>query len=259
MSHEFRIAVFPGDGIGREVMAPCLTLLEAVTSHGTRVPAAVRIARGRRRALPQTGVALPEATRCAPPRPPTPSCSAPWDSPTSAIPTAPRSRRSSTSAIVSSSTPASGRSACCPACAPRSPIRARTRIDCVLVRESTEGLFAARTESRRDGDDAVLDTMRITRHGSRAAVRVGVRARAPPAPPGARGRGSPASTRPTCCRRWRSSAASSSNAPRAIPTSPPTACTSMPRRCAWCARRGNSTCSSPRTCSATSCRIWAPA
>ena len=29
---DFRIAVLPGDGIGREVMAPCLTLLEAVTS-----------------------------------------------------------------------------------------------------------------------------------------------------------------------------------------------------------------------------------
>jgi 3-isopropylmalate dehydrogenase len=37
-----------------------------------------------------------------------------------------------------------------------------TRIDCVIVRESTEGLFAARTESRRDGD-AVLDTMRVSR------------------------------------------------------------------------------------------------
>jgi 3-isopropylmalate dehydrogenase len=36
-------------------------------------------------------------------------------------------------------------------------------IDCVLVRESTEGLFAARTMTRRDGNDAVLDTMRISR------------------------------------------------------------------------------------------------
>jgi 3-isopropylmalate dehydrogenase len=39
--------------------------------------------------------------------------------------------------------------------------RARA-IDCVLVRESTEGLFAGRRESRRDGD-AVLDTQRISR------------------------------------------------------------------------------------------------
>jgi 3-isopropylmalate dehydrogenase len=42
--------------------------------------------------------------------------------------------------------------------------RART-IDCVIVRESTEGLFAARTLSRREGDEAVLDTMRISRQG----------------------------------------------------------------------------------------------
>jgi 3-isopropylmalate dehydrogenase len=35
--------------------------------------------------------------------------------------------------------------------------RAR-RIDCVIVRESTEGLFAARGLSRRDGNDAVYDT-----------------------------------------------------------------------------------------------------
>ncbi len=40
--------------------------------------------------------------------------------------------------------------------------RAR-QIDCVLVRESTEGLFAARTMSRRDGNSAVYDTMRISR------------------------------------------------------------------------------------------------
>jgi 3-isopropylmalate dehydrogenase len=37
------------------------------------------------------------------------------------------------------------------------------RIDCVLVRESTEGLFAARRMSRRDGPDAVMDTLQITR------------------------------------------------------------------------------------------------
>jgi 3-isopropylmalate dehydrogenase len=39
--------------------------------------------------------------------------------------------------------------------------RAR-RVDCVLIRESTEGLFAARAQSHRD-EDAVYDTMRISR------------------------------------------------------------------------------------------------
>jgi 3-isopropylmalate dehydrogenase len=43
-------------------------------------------------------------------------------------------------------------------------------IDFVIVRESTEGLFAARTESRREGHDAVLDTMRITRRGSERVI-----------------------------------------------------------------------------------------
>ena len=38
-------------------------------------------------------------------------------------------------------------------------------IDLVIVRESTEGLFAARSESQREGNAAVLDTMRITRAG----------------------------------------------------------------------------------------------
>jgi 3-isopropylmalate dehydrogenase len=39
-------------------------------------------------------------------------------------------------------------------------------IDCVLVRESTEGLFASRTMTRKEGSEAVLDTMRITRRTS---------------------------------------------------------------------------------------------
>jgi 3-isopropylmalate dehydrogenase len=38
-----------------------------------------------------------------------------------------------------------------------------SRIDCVLVRESTEGLFASRKLSRREGSDAVFDTLQVTR------------------------------------------------------------------------------------------------
>jgi 3-isopropylmalate dehydrogenase len=40
-----------------------------------------------------------------------------------------------------------------------------SQIDCVLVRESTEGLFASRGLTRREGD-TVLDTMRISRRVS---------------------------------------------------------------------------------------------
>ena len=79
-------------------------------------------------------------------------------------------------------------------------------IDCVLVRESTEGLFAARTLTRRDGNEAVFDTMRDhPRDHVRAAVRFRVRARAQAARAAGAG-ASPASTRRTCFRRWRSSA-----------------------------------------------------
>jgi 3-isopropylmalate dehydrogenase len=39
-------------------------------------------------------------------------------------------------------------------------------IDCVLVREQTEGLFAGRKSSRRDGVDAVMDTLQVTRGAS---------------------------------------------------------------------------------------------
>lgn len=39
-------------------------------------------------------------------------------------------------------------------------------IDIVLVRENTEGLFYARGRSANDGDEAVLDTMRISRRGT---------------------------------------------------------------------------------------------
>src|SRR5262245_9510572 len=33
MSRTFHVAVFAGDGIGQEVMAPCLSLLETVVAH----------------------------------------------------------------------------------------------------------------------------------------------------------------------------------------------------------------------------------
>src|SRR3546814_15994695 len=39
-------------------------------------------------------------------------------------------------------------------------------IDLVLVRENTEGLFYARGRSQQEGDDAVVDPMRISRAGT---------------------------------------------------------------------------------------------
>ena len=124
MMRDFRIAVLAGDGIGQEVMAPCLTLLEAVTS-----ATGVGLRLDLYEAVPS--FTLEPALRCLPtcctPRPrPTPSSSAPWDIPTSATRTAPRSFLRSTFAIISSSTRASGRSARSLACERRlrTPARA---------------------------------------------------------------------------------------------------------------------------------------
>lgn len=64
-----------------------------------------------------------------------------------------------------------------------SPLRHRKAgdIDLMLVRESTEGLFAARGEARDPGADVVEDRMRITRRGAericRAAFEVALRRR----------------------------------------------------------------------------------
>ena len=79
-------------------------------------------------------------------------------------------RRISTSASGSTSTPACGRSGVLAgAPTPLADPRAR-QVDCVLVRESTEGLFArAAADSRREGNDVVFDTMRISRDDLRSA------------------------------------------------------------------------------------------
>jgi len=115
-----------------------------------------------------------------------------------------------------------------------------TGIDLVLVRESTEGLFASRGRGVVEDDREARDTMVITRAGSERvhefAFRLAERRRA------------------FSCR-WRSSAGSSMKSPPVIPRSPRAIAMSTRPRSIWCASRGTSTCSSPRTCSATSCPI----
>ena len=56
---EFRIAVLPGDGIGREVMAPCLGLLEDVVSRAGGFQLAVEQYEAGAEVYRNTGVALP--------------------------------------------------------------------------------------------------------------------------------------------------------------------------------------------------------
>jgi 3-isopropylmalate dehydrogenase len=159
---ELRIAVFPGDGIGREVMAPCLALLETVRSRAPGFRLQFESYEAGADLYRRTGVALPdEAIRAAE------SADAillgAMGSPdvrypdgTEVVPQLDLRERFQLYAGVRPIRVLPGS---------RTPLadpRVR-QVDCVLVRESTEGLFAARTSSRRDGDDVVFDTMRVSR------------------------------------------------------------------------------------------------
>ena len=160
---DFRIAVLPGDGIGREVMAPCLTLLEAVTS-ATSVRLRLDSFEAGAELYSRTGVALPAEVLDA---------AASADAILLGAMGHPDIRYPNGTEVV----PQIDLRDHFELYAGLRPIRAlpgvrttladpRARnIDFVVVRESTEGLFAARNESRRDGDAAVFDTMRISRRG----------------------------------------------------------------------------------------------
>jgi hypothetical protein len=58
---EFRIAVFPGDGIGREVMAPCLTLLDIAVARSGGFRLAFDQYEAGAELYRQTGTALPDS------------------------------------------------------------------------------------------------------------------------------------------------------------------------------------------------------
>ncbi len=58
--HEFRIAVFPGDGIGREVMAPCLTLLDIAVARAGGFRLAFDVHEAGAELYRRTGVAMPD-------------------------------------------------------------------------------------------------------------------------------------------------------------------------------------------------------
>ena len=161
-SRQFRIAVFPGDGIGPEVMQPCVELLEALTERvgafgleftffeagadlylrtGEALPAdAIRGAEAADAillgAMGMPDVRYPDGTEVAPH----------LDF---------RDRFELYAGVrpirLLAGVPT-------PLADPRA-----AHIDCVLIRESTEGLFVSRTMSRHEGPDVVLDTLRISR------------------------------------------------------------------------------------------------
>jgi 3-isopropylmalate dehydrogenase len=159
---EFRIVVLAGDGIGQEVMAPCLELLEEVTERagGFQLDfASYEAGAGLYR---DTGVALPEDVIKAAEYADAILLGAMglpnirYPNGTEVTPQIELRERFQLYAGVRPVRVLPG------TLIPLADPRAR-QIDCVLVRESTEGLFAARELSRRDGNDAVYDTMRISR------------------------------------------------------------------------------------------------
>jgi 3-isopropylmalate dehydrogenase len=160
---EFRIVVLAGDGIGKEVMASCLSLLEEdVLSQTGGFRLRFEPYEAGAELYRRTGVSLPDEVWLA-----AESADAVlfgamglpdvrYPNGTEVLPQIEFRERLDLYAGVRPIRILSG------ARTPLADPRART-VDCVLVRESTEGLFAARSLSRRDGDEAVYDTMRISR------------------------------------------------------------------------------------------------
>jgi 3-isopropylmalate dehydrogenase len=160
----FRIAVFPGDGIGEEVMAPCLELLEAAIVATGELRLVFDSHEAGANLYRRTGVALPEQALHAAAVADAILLGAMghpdirYPNGTEVVPQIDLRDHFDLYAGIRPIRPLPG------ARLPLADPRAR-EIDLVILRESTEGLFAARTESRREGDGAVLDTMRISRRG----------------------------------------------------------------------------------------------
>ena len=246
--------MLPGDGIGVDVIDATLPLLEKAAAAARRSRCASTTHPAGAQHYKATGEALPAATLDGGARRPTRSCSARWAGPTIRYPDgteiapqldlrvdaralcrrAPGTRDPGHAAAARR--PARGEASTSWSCASRpkacSPRAARATID-----RRPRG-------ARHDGDHA-----RRSRAPARFRLPPRARAARRAGGPGA----SPASTRPTCSARWRSSARSSTSARAQFPDiEAPTTTTSTRPRSTSCASPGTSTCSSPRTCSATS-------
>jgi len=159
---EFRIAVFPGDGIGPEVMAPCLALLERLLARTHDVRLRFEHYKAGAELYRDTGVALPDESLRGAEQADAILLGAMglpdvrYPDGTEVAPHLDFRQRFGLYAGIRPIHVLPG------APTPLADARAR-EIDCVLVRESTEGLFASRTMTRREGNAAVFDTMLITR------------------------------------------------------------------------------------------------
>jgi 3-isopropylmalate dehydrogenase len=159
---DLRIAVLAGDGIGREVMTPCLALLDAIAARTGGFRFEYEHYDAGAEVYLQTGVALPDRTlqgAAAADAILLGAMGLPdvrYPNGTEITPQIELRERFQLYAGVRPVRVLPGGPT------PLADPRAR-RIDFVLVRESTEGLFAARELSRRDGNAAVYDTMKISR------------------------------------------------------------------------------------------------
>jgi 3-isopropylmalate dehydrogenase len=164
MTKDYSIAVLPGDGIGREVMDAGLAVLRAVAPKIGRTFNAVTYPAGAQHYL-DSGDALPESTLAA--------CRA-ADAILFGAMGLPHVRGDDGTEII----PQLDIRFALDLYAGVRPIRTfaglpvplsnprASEIDLVLVRENTEGLFYARGRSKIQGDEAVFDTMKISRAGT---------------------------------------------------------------------------------------------
>jgi len=157
----FQIAVFPGDGIGHEVMAPTLALLKKLEAGIGGFQLDFQSYEAGAGLYQRTGVALPEEAMAAAARADAILLGA-MGLPNVRYPDGtevqPHLDMREKFALYAGIRPVR-----IMAGAP-TPLRDQRAadVDCVLVRESTEGLFASRSMTRREGD-AVFDTMKISR------------------------------------------------------------------------------------------------
>ncbi len=158
----FRIAVFPGDGIGREVTEPCIELMQAAVRRTgnlslsfERLPAGAATWR-------ETGEALPKTSMAAARRADAILLACMGD-PAIRYPDgteiAPQLDLRFDLGLYAGVRPVFAIPGVAPVLAdPRAPT-----IDFVLIRESTEGLFASRGKGIVEGDREARETLVITR------------------------------------------------------------------------------------------------
>ncbi len=157
-----RIAVLPGDGIGPEVMAACLELLEVVDKMNGGLDLEYESLEAGARAYEKNGEGLPERTLQRATSADAILLGAMGD-PAVRYPDgteiAPQIDLREKLQLFAGIRPVRSLQGVPPVLAdPRA-----SQINLVIVRESTEGLFASRGRSRIDGDQSASDTMVITR------------------------------------------------------------------------------------------------